>query len=119
MIKTLSLMLFLLVTHCVLVNYSILPGKIETMIYIDASIALLFILGILITFPGIKKGGENFSIRFLLVTTLQMLSMLSIILVLAFKKIEGVKVLGFSAIILFISLLAIQSFVLIRAMNKK
>jgi hypothetical protein len=112
-------MFSLIVLHIFLVYYTILPGKIESMIYIDAAIAFLFLLGILITFPGIKKGGENFSIRFLLVTTLQMLSMLSLILVLAFKKIEGVKVLGFSAIILFISLLVIQSFVLIRAMNKK
>jgi hypothetical protein len=119
MIKTLSLMLSLILFHLLLVNFSILPGNIASMIYVDLSIFFIFIVGILVTFPGIKKGGENFSIRFLLITTIQMLSMLSIILVLAFKKIEGVKVLGFSAIILFISLLAIQSFVLIRAMNKK
>ncbi|MES2588288.1 MAG: hypothetical protein V4622_04855 [Bacteroidota bacterium] len=119
MIKTISLALSILVLHLILVYSAILPGKLEIMSYIDLTIAIIFVSGFAIAFTGVKLGAENFNLRFLLTTTLQMLLMLGLILILTFKKIGDTRVVGFTAISLFIILLAIQSVALIRAVNKK
>ncbi len=119
MLKTISFGISILFLHLILVYSAILPGKMDLMIYLDLTIAFIFVSGFAISYTGLKLGGETFNLRFLLTTTLQMLLMLGLIVVLAFNKIEGVKVAGFSAIILFVILLALQSVVLIKAVNKK
>jgi hypothetical protein len=118
MIKTIGIEALIVFVHLILVKFRIIPGNFNHLLNIDIFLFILFVLGIIIVFPGIKKGGENFSIRFLIMTTLQLLLMLSLILVLSFTKIEQVKILGFSSISVFVILLLVQSVVLIKKMNK-
>lgn len=119
MIKIIGIELGVIVLHLVCIKWNILPGNFQNLLKIDAFLAVLFVLGLMIVYPGIKRGAENFSIRFLIMTTMQLLLMLALILVLSFTKVEQVKILGFSAISIFVILLAIQSVVLIKQMNKK
>lgn len=119
MIKIISLYLAILTTHVLLVNFGTLPGELKVIAWIDLFLALLFCGGLMIAAPGLNKSPENFSLRFLAMTTAQMLLMLSLILVFVFAKIGSTKILGFTSIILFVVLLAIQSVYLIRRINQK
>ncbi len=119
MIRIISLYLASLTTHVLLVYGGIMPGAFRALASVDLFLAALFCGGLLIAAPGVAKGAENFSIRFLLVTTMQMLMMLALILVLVYAKLVSPKTTGFSAIILFVILLAIQSVYFIRLVNRK
>lgn len=118
MIPILTSYTSILVLHICLVYLKIVPGDFMNLLKIDGFLAVLFIGGMLIAHPGIKKGGESFVQRFLLMTTAQLLMMLGVILILAFTKVPQVKILGFSAIILFVTLLMIQSLFLIKKINQ-
>jgi hypothetical protein len=119
MIKTLSLFGIVFLLHLVAVFFGFLPGKFSSMIWVDAYVAILFILGILIVNPAFKNGPESFNNRFLIITTMQMMLMMVLILILVYNKVEGVRILGFSSISIFVVLLAIQSYVFIKRLNKK
>ncbi|MFN5416534.1 MAG: hypothetical protein ACK5B9_05715 [Flavobacteriia bacterium] len=119
MIPTIITYASILVLHLCLAFFKIVPGDFMNLLKIDIFLAVLFVGGMLITLPGIKKGGEEFVQRFLLMTTAQLLLMLVVILILAYAKVPQVKILGFSAIILFVTLLMIQSTFLIKKINQK
>lgn len=81
-------------------------------------ILAIFLLGTLIISPGLNKSPENFVGRFLILTTVQMLSVLSVILALVYTKYPEAKTMGFHLISIFCTLLAIQSVLLIRINGK-
>lgn len=81
-------------------------------------ILAIFLLGILIISPGLNKSPENFVMRFLILTTVQMLSVLSVILALVYTKYPEAKTMGFHLIFIFCFLLATQSVLLIRINGK-
>lgn len=74
---------------------------------------LIFSLGTVIIAPGLTKTAENFSARFLILTTLQMLSVLSVIAYLVYSEMFEAKKTGFHLLTLFVILLFIQSYLLI------
>jgi hypothetical protein len=111
--------LSLLVIHLLCIDFGLLKGIFEQHLKVNVFLFALFSLGFLIVLPGFKKGPEQFSIRFLAMTTLQLLLMLTLILILSFNKIADVKYLGFTSISLFAILLIIQSTYLIKKMNRK
>jgi len=92
----------------------ILPIKQIHALIITGSIAIIFALGMLIIAPGLNKDPENFVLRFLVLTTVQMLIALILVAVLMVLKLKGGKIIGFHFLGLFIVLLIIQSFFLIR-----
>jgi|GEM_PF-5276082 len=114
-----TILVAVLLTHSLLTFFQLLPGKIASIALLDVSLLLIFSLGLVIIVPGLKKGPENFSMRFLALTTVQMLLMLTFILVLITTKYPDARYLGFTGIFIFIFLMAIQSVMLIRAVNKK
>lgn len=118
MIPVIAAYFLIFLTHLSLVFFKVLPGDFKVMAQIDSFLAFIFVVALLIAVPGIKKGGENFAQRFLIVTTVQLLSMLGLILVLTFAKIPGTKVLGFNAISVFVILLLIQSVFLIKKIKQ-
>lgn len=81
-------------------------------------ILAIFILGTLIISPGLNKSPENFVGRFLILTTVQMLSVLSVILALVYTKFPEARTMGFHLITIFCFLLAVQSVLLIRINGK-
>jgi len=105
--------------HLALLLGHAIPGNPGEGIIVHASIAVIFILGLLIILPGFKSGPDNFALRFMALTTVQMLSMLSLILVLIVGKWPDARYWAFTAISMFIFLLAVQSVLFIREVNKK
>ena len=118
MIKSIATYLLLAIIHLLLIYFDVLGGKFPNSIFIDLIIVLLFVFAAVIGFPGIKKGGESFTQRFLIITTVQMLAMFSLIFTIFFQKIEQVKVIAFSAIGLFVILLGLQAHFFISGMRK-
>ena len=105
--------------HLALVLTHVIPGQLKEALIVEGVLAGIFTLGILIILPGFKADAENFALRFLGLTTLQMLSMLTLILILIVGKLPDMRYWAFSAISLFIVLLAAQSFLFIKEVNKK
>lgn len=102
-----------------LVNMQWLKIESESALKIVGILLAIFLLGLLIVAPGLNKSAENFTLRFLILTTVQMLSVLSIILALIYLKQPEAKTIGFHLIFSFTFLLAIQSVLLIRINEKK
>lgn len=83
------------------------------------ALAFIFLLGLIIISPGLNRSPENFVMRFLILTTVQMLSVLSMILALVYTEFEDARNMGFHLIGVFCLLLAIQSVLLIRINLKR
>lgn len=109
--------LILLIGHFVLHFTGYLSSPAILYQLIVGSILFLFIGGAFLIGPGLHKAPENFVGRFMILTTVQMLTILSIIAAVVYKNYSGLKSFGFQLISIFIALLFLQSFLLIR-LNK-
>jgi hypothetical protein len=118
MIKSIISYLSVVILHISLVYFKVLGGDFPNSILVDFIIVSLFLFAALIGFSGIKKGGESFTQRFLIITTVQMLAMFTLIFTIFFQKIEHVKIIAFSAIGLFVILLGLQAYFFISGMRK-
>jgi hypothetical protein len=114
-----TVLVTVLLAHLLLTFFQVLPGKFNAIALLDVCLFFIFSLGLIIIVPGLHKSPENFSMRFLMLTTIQMLLMLTFILVIITMKYPDARYIGFSGIFVFIFLMAIQSVMLIRAVNKK
>ncbi|MEY3237942.1 MAG: hypothetical protein RI883_2043 [Bacteroidota bacterium] len=81
---------------------------------IVVGLAIVFVLGILIISPALNKSADEFALKFLLLTTVQMLSIFGIVGVLAFRKVPDFRTIGFNIISVFCILLFVQSFLLVK-----
>jgi hypothetical protein len=113
------IMAIVLISHFVLVVTEKIHGEILPAIIIDASLAAIFGVGIFIILPGLKKDSEYFAMRFIGLTTLQMLSMMILIAVLIFGNLPEQRYWTLTAIALFALLLSVQSFLFVKEVNKK
>jgi hypothetical protein len=117
--------LFLIIIAITLVSYYglvnaefiLLPSK--GLQFVLVSEVTLFVSGTFIIAPGLIKSEENFVARFLILTTVQMLAILSIILALVYLKYPNAKAIGFQLLFVFLFLMSIQSFLLVKIKNKK
>ncbi|MBP6090047.1 MAG: hypothetical protein KA521_02235 [Crocinitomicaceae bacterium] len=117
--------LFLIIIAITLVSYYglvsaefiLLPFK--GLQFVLISEAALFVSGTFIIAPGLIKSEENFVARFLILTTVQMLAILSIILALVYLKYPTAKAIGFQLLFVFLFLMSIQSFLLVKIKNRK
>lgn len=112
-------MAIVLISHFVLVLTEKIQGEILPAIIIDTSLAAIFGVGIFIILPGLKKDSEYFAMRFIGLTTLQMLSMMILIAVLIFGNLQDQRYWALTAIALFALLLSVQSFLFVKEVNKK
>jgi hypothetical protein len=112
-------MAIVLISHFVLVLTEKIHGEILPAIIIDASLIAIFGVGIFIIMPGLKKDSEYFAMRFIGLTTLQMLSMMTLIAVLIFGNLPEPRYWALTAISLFAFLLTVQSFLFVKEVNKK
>ncbi len=90
----------------------------KTSIYIVATCAGIFLIGTLIIAPGLNKNAEDFTLRFLLLTTVQMLIVFFIVGIMAFKQIDHVRIIGFHLLAIVVVLLFLQSYLLVKINNK-
>jgi hypothetical protein len=113
------IMAIVLVSHFILVLTEKIQGEILQAIIVDGSLSLIFGVGIFIILPGLKKDSEYFAMRFIGLTTLQMLSMMTLIAVLIFGNLSEPRYWALTAISLFALLLSVQSFLFVKEVNKK
>lgn len=98
--------------HFFAVNANILKGDIKTASIID--LFILFVTGISALILYAKTyDAEKFTARFLIATTVQFISFLSMVAALVFKKIPELKYWSLSAVALFVTILIIQTTLLL------
>ncbi len=116
--RFLSALLLICGLHLLLGGLGVLSLPEKRVILIDVILLLIFGGGMLIIAPGLNRTAENFVGRFLILTTVQMLSALSVIAAIVYKKVEMARPMGFHLIVVFLVLLTIQSVLLIRLANR-
>ncbi len=89
----------------------------ENAIIINTASFVIFLVGLLIISPSLNKDSETFSIKFLLMTTVQMLLFMLGILVILYGGLADQKITGFHFTGLFIAGLILQSVLLIKLKN--
>jgi hypothetical protein len=89
----------------------------QTALVLAATNMGIFLLGALIIAPGLNKDPETFVLRFLLLTTVQLLTIFGVIIALAFMKIPDAKAIGFHLAGLFFVLLIVQTVLLVKVNN--
>lgn len=105
--------------HLELVRLEVLPGTFDHMLRLNAGILFIFILSTLIAYRGLKKDAEQFAWRFLIMTTFQLLGMMTFVIWYSLKYKSESFVLGVSGSLLFLLGLALQSSILIRGIREK
>ena len=75
---------------------------------------VLFGLGTLIIAPGLNKSAHNFVMRFLILTTVQMIALLSVIVALIYIQFNDFRTIVIHALALFLFFMIFQSFLLVR-----
>ena len=101
-----------------MVSLQIIPINPFGAVLVSLTIAFIFLLGMLIIAPSLDKDAEQFAIKFLLLTTVQLLLSFLIIGIVVFMRLEEFRQIGFHMVSLFVLLLGIQSFLLIRISNR-
>ena len=101
-----------------MVSLQIIPINPFGVVLVSLTIAFIFLLGMLIIAPSLDKDAEQFAIKFLLLTTVQLLLSFLIIGTVVFMRLEEFRRIGFHMVSLFVLLLGIQSFLLIRISNR-
>ena len=114
-----SSVVFVIVLHLLLVATHVLHGNLAQALLVDGVLFVLFGLGTLIVVPGLKPGSDSFALRFLGLTTMQILVMMFLLVGIIFGKIEDTRYWAFSTLIIFGILLAIQSILFVKQVNKK
>ena len=89
----------------------------ENAVIINTASFVIFLVGLLIISPSLNKDSETFSIKFLLMTTVQMLLFMLGILVILYGGLADQKITGFNFTGLFIAGLILQSVLLIKLKN--
>lgn len=108
----LGLSLIVLGIHFTMLNFDVLKGLLKTAYIVDGAIAVIIFLSALIIW---NRNPEkfNFTQRFILLTTFQFLSFLSLIAALKFSDVFDLKFWGLSVATIFLSILIIQSVLLL------
>lgn len=82
--RFLSFLLIILTLYYLIVKTGFFTLSLTNAIFIIIALSIIFNLGLLIIAPGLNKTAENFVMRFMILTTVQMLSVLSIIPVMVY-----------------------------------
>lgn len=104
--------------HLTLIFFKIIPADFSAIAKMDAVVAILFIGGSLLIAPGLDKAPDSFVNRFLILTTFQMLAMMTILLAMVYVKLPNFRQIGFHTISIFVLLLMVQSVFLVRFVNQ-
>ncbi|MBL4862705.1 MAG: hypothetical protein JKY09_06790 [Crocinitomicaceae bacterium] len=115
--KFLSIVVGVIGLHVGLVALHVFPVDFFTILKLDVVLLVLYAAGALIMAPGLMRHGESFVNRFLILTTVQMLAMMGVIAALAYVKLKGALEIGFHTVSVFLILLIIQSYFLVKNSN--
>lgn len=86
---------------------------------LDVIVLFIFVIGTFIIAPGLEKEPKNFVSRFLVLTTVQILSALVIFAAIVFVKYPNLETVILHTLSVFVALMTIQSLLLLRFVNNK
>lgn len=113
------LLISTLILYIGLVKIAVLPILQLHAVVICISEILIFTFGLLIIAPGISQSPEKFVMRFMVLTTFQLIAALSILLAFVVSKQADLRTLCFHFIGIFVFLLTIQSILLVKINGKR
>jgi hypothetical protein len=111
-------MLAVLTLYFLLEMMNVIPLHTEGLLLVLASIFTLFAIGILIIAGSLDRDAEQLAIKFLLLTTVQMLLVFGLVGFVVLTRMLDFRLVGFHLLGLFCTLLGIQSYLLITVKNK-
>jgi len=115
----LSIAIIVFGSHIILSYLEVFKVNFLAILKLDLIVLIVFALGAFFIADGLKKNAESFVNRFLILTTFQMLAMMSVLLAMVYVKFPDFAVVGFHTISVFVILLTIQSILLVRGVNSK
>jgi hypothetical protein len=105
--------------HVVLLCTGVFHLPFAPVLTLDAFLSVLFVAGTLLISPGLDKAPDSFVNRFTLLTTFQLLSMMVGVLILAMTRVPYFKILGYHLFAVFVCLLTVQVFLLVRSIKQQ
>lgn len=111
-------MLAVLTLYFLLEMMNVIPLHTEGLLLVHASIFTLFAIGVLIIAGSLDRDAEQLAIKFLLLTTVQMLLVFGLVGFVVLTRMLDFRLVGFHLLGLFCTLLGIQSYLLITVKNK-
>lgn len=117
-IRFITLLTTILVIHSILVFLRVFDVHFSQFISLEAVLFVIYALGIIVIAPGLDKNPDNFVGRFLILTTVQLLAAMSVLAALAFTKVPEMRALSLHFISAFVAVLGVQSFLLVKWVNK-
>ena len=123
MIKTytIQLLLFtvpLLLIDCIVNKFIQSETIFNSILKLDIVVFVLFLIGIFLIAPALQKEPKNFVGKFLILTTVQMLSIMSVFAAIVFVKFQSLQFIILHTLSFFVALMIIQSIILVRLVNK-
>jgi len=109
----------IIVVHLVLAFFDVFGGHFQPILVLDILLLVVFGLGAILIGPGLDKDPENFVNRFLILTTVQLLGAMSILAALAYLKMPDMRIIALQFISVFIILLGVQSFFLVKGVKNQ
>lgn len=77
-------------------------------------VASIFVLGTLIVAPGLNRSPHHFVLHFLVLTTVQMIALLSVAAALVYLRLDGFRTIVVHALALFLLFMVMQSVLLVK-----
>lgn len=116
--RLIPIVLLVIITHFVLVKLDFFEIIDRVAILMEIILGLLFMLGTVIVVPAFKQAPDQLVGKFMVLTTVQLLSVLALFGAFVYTKIPYFKVSIFHCLILFVVLMVIQSILLIGVVNR-
>ncbi len=117
-LRFIVLLVFVLSLHSLLVFAKVFTVDFTKFIGLEIVLFVIYGLGIIVIAPGLDKNPENFVGRFLVLTTVQLLAAMSVLAAMAYVKVPEMRELSLHFISAFVLALGIQSYLLVRWVNK-
>ena len=115
--RFLPIALLLIGVHVILVSTGIISVNTRMAIISDVILGFIFGIGTPIVVRGLNKEKEAFVGSFLILTTLQMLSVMSVLAAFVYRKIHGFRDVSLQLVSVFVVILIVQSYFLIKIVN--
>lgn len=116
--RFITILTCILAIHSGLVFFKVFDVNFNQFISLEIVLLAIYTLGIIVIAPGLDKDPENFVGRFLILTTVQLLAAMSVLAALAYVKSPQMRELSLHFISAFVIVLGVQSFLLVKWVNK-
>lgn len=84
----------------------------------DIAVFMVYLLGGLMFSSAFRETGEKYVMKFLVLTTFQMLAVLALVLAVVYVKVPNTRMLAFNVIGVFLSMLTVQSVLLVSGLKR-